>query len=103
MNEYFTPQDLAGLPGMPGSEAGVRRRARAEGWDGRRRAGSKAREYHVSQLPDETRAAISTPQRTVNGHAAISSAARIEIIERMLAVACSELQELKNAIGGRDA
>lgn len=54
---WFTARELAGLPGMPGTERAIQIRAKA-GWQGRKRAGSKAVEYRFMDLPPETQAAI---------------------------------------------
>ena len=56
--EWFTARELAGMPGMPGTEQGVRKKADAESWSGRKRAGTKAIEYPLSALPTETQEAI---------------------------------------------
>ncbi|MGC9741877.1 hypothetical protein JTH53_04585 [Pseudomonas capeferrum] len=54
---WFTARELAGLPGMPGTERAIQIRAKAE-WNGRKRAGSKAIEYCLVDLPPETQAEI---------------------------------------------
>lgn len=54
---YFTARELAGLPGMPGTERAIQIRGKAE-WQGRKRAGSKAVEYCLTDLPAETQTAI---------------------------------------------
>lgn len=58
-NEWFTPQECAGLPGFPTAVANVRNRLNelSDGLNGvkRQRAASKAFEYHVSILPQVTR------------------------------------------------
>ncbi|WP_095157154.1 Mu transposase C-terminal domain-containing protein [Pseudomonas sp. Irchel 3E13] len=54
---WFTARELAGLPGMPGTERAIQIRAKAD-WQGRKRAGSKATEYCLVDLPPETQAAI---------------------------------------------
>ncbi|MCE1113763.1 MULTISPECIES: DNA-binding protein [Pseudomonas] len=54
---WFTARELAGLPGMPGTERAVQIRGKAD-WQGRRRDGSKATEYSLAVLPPETQAAI---------------------------------------------
>lgn len=42
MHSWYTAQELAGLPGMPGTDRNVRLLAERKGWQGQRRAGSKA-------------------------------------------------------------
>lgn len=56
--KWFTAQELAGLPGVPGTVQGLRLAAAREGWEGQRRLGSKAVEYSFSVLPAETQAAL---------------------------------------------
>ncbi|MGE8467193.1 MAG: Mu transposase C-terminal domain-containing protein [Pseudomonas putida] len=54
---WFTARELAGLPGMPGTERAIQIRGKTE-WNGRKRAGSKAIEYCLIDLPAETQAGI---------------------------------------------
>lgn len=58
MRNWYTPQELAGLPDMPATVSGVIRMAKREGWEGQRRLGSKAIEYHIAVLPEATRVAL---------------------------------------------
>lgn len=58
MRNWFTPQELVGVSGMPGTVQGVRKLADRMEWEGRRRSGSKANEYPFAVLPQETQAAI---------------------------------------------
>lgn len=59
MKEWFTTTELAGLPGLPSTDRNVRARAKREQWQSRPRAASGGgREYHISSLPAETRAAL---------------------------------------------
>lgn len=58
MSEWFSPQQLAGLPGLGTTARAIQLRAKREKWGSQRRAGTKATEYHVSSLPQETRAAL---------------------------------------------
>lgn len=58
VQNWFTAKELAGLAGMPGTERGVKKFADREGWEGQRRLGSKALEYHFAVLPAETQDAI---------------------------------------------
>lgn len=58
MRKWFTTQELAGLPGLPGTQQNVLVRAKKEGWEGQRRLGSKAIEYSFAVLPVETQAAL---------------------------------------------
>ncbi|WP_282339425.1 Mu transposase C-terminal domain-containing protein [Pseudomonas sp. PS02288] len=54
---WFTAKELAGLPGMPSSERAIQMRGKAA-WNGRKRPGSKATEYPLTELPEETQAAL---------------------------------------------
>ncbi|MCY1208174.1 Integrase core domain protein [compost metagenome] len=58
MRKWFTAQELAGLPGMPGTDRNVRLMAERRGWEGQRRLGTKAIEYAFAVLPPETQAAL---------------------------------------------
>ncbi|MDU9022137.1 Mu transposase C-terminal domain-containing protein [Pseudomonas corrugata] len=58
MRSFYTLQELAGLPGLPGTVPGIRKFAERMGWEGQRRLGSKAVEYSFSQLPVETQTAL---------------------------------------------
>lgn len=58
MRKWFTAQELAGLPGMPGTVQGLRLAAAREGWEGQRRLGSKAVEYPFAVLPVETQTGL---------------------------------------------
>lgn len=57
--DWFTPKELAGLPGMPATHSAVVRRAKRDEWKSRRRAGrGGGREYAFASLPLETQAAL---------------------------------------------
>ncbi|WP_305831361.1 DNA-binding protein, partial [Pseudomonas aeruginosa] len=58
MSEWFSAQQLAGLPGLGSTDRAIQLRAKREGWTSQRRVGTKAIEYHISALPKETRAAL---------------------------------------------
>lgn len=58
MRSHYTLQELAGLPGLPGTVPGLRKVAERMGWEGQRRLGSKAVEYAFGQLPVETQTAL---------------------------------------------
>lgn len=58
MRDWFTPQELAGIAGMPGTARGVRMFAERANWEGRKRVGTKAIEYAFSSLPLETQSAL---------------------------------------------
>ena len=58
MRKWLTAQELAGLPGLPASERGVKKVAEREGWEGQRRLGSKAVEYSYANLPEAAKAAL---------------------------------------------
>ena len=58
MRNWYTSQELAGLPGLPGSVPGIRKLAARLEWECRKRAASKAVEYPFACLPVETQAAL---------------------------------------------
>ncbi|ERX27558.1 hypothetical protein Q009_04334 [Pseudomonas aeruginosa U2504] len=58
MSSWHVVSELVGLPGIPLTAQGTRKLASREGWQGRRREGTKATEYHISSLPEETRKAL---------------------------------------------
>ncbi|MFF3704865.1 DNA-binding protein [Pseudomonas qingdaonensis] len=58
MRDWYTSQELAGLPGLPGSVPGIRKLAVRLSWECRKRTGSKAIEYPFTCLPTETQAAL---------------------------------------------
>lgn len=53
--EWFTPTELAGLPGLPSTDRNVRTKAQKELWKSQKRTKGKGSEYHISSLPLETR------------------------------------------------
>lgn len=55
---HFSATQLAGLPGMPGTERGVRKMAVREAWPKIKRSAGKGWEYPLSALPAETQAAL---------------------------------------------
>lgn len=58
MRNWYTSQELAGLPGLPGSVPGIRKLAMRLEWECRKRAATKAVEYPFACLPAETQAAL---------------------------------------------
>ncbi|WP_124373163.1 DNA-binding protein [Pseudomonas chlororaphis] len=58
MHNWYSARELAGLPGMPGTERAIQLRAKRERWEGQGRLGSKAIEYRFAALPEETQAAL---------------------------------------------
>jgi len=58
LQRWHSAADLAGLPGMPGTERRVRARAVRESWQSRNRAFGKGREYSFDALPEKTKAAL---------------------------------------------
>ena len=58
-NEWYTPKELAGLPGLPDTVQAVNRRASRDGWECRPRLGrGGGREYALASLPVETQTAL---------------------------------------------
>lgn len=62
MRNWYTAQELAGLPGVPGTARNVKAMADRQGWEGQRRLGTKAIEYAFAVLPPETQAALIAAQ-----------------------------------------
>lgn len=58
MRSWYSARELAGLPGLPGTERAVQLRARRERWEGQQRLGTKAVEYAFAVLPDATQTAL---------------------------------------------
>ena len=59
MKAWYSARELAGLPGMPGTERGIHKRAKRANWPSRpRKARGGGREYAFEALPPETQAAI---------------------------------------------
>lgn len=57
--EWFTAAELAGLPGLPGTDRRTRAMADRQGWAGRKRqARGGGQEYHLSSLPAETQSVL---------------------------------------------
>ncbi len=55
MKEWYSASELAGLPGMPGTDRGVRKSADRDVWTSRKRQGKGGgREYAFSSLPRQT-------------------------------------------------
>lgn len=99
MRNWFTAQELAGLPGMPSTDRGCKLLANRESWASRRRIGSKAREYPARVLPEETRQALSKPTaRKESSTPATEVASRIRCLELLLENMGKELGELKREI-----
>jgi len=59
MLNWLSAQELAGLPGMPGTVQGVNLRAKKQGWEAQLRLGQGGgREYRFAVLPQETQTAL---------------------------------------------
>jgi len=58
MRDWYSSQELAGLPGLPGTVPGIRKLAARLEWECRKRIASKAMEYPFTCLPAETQAAL---------------------------------------------
>lgn len=63
VRDWYAAQDLAGMPGMPGTRQNVIARAKREGWASRPRAGrGGGLEYAFEALPTATRRALQAQQ-----------------------------------------
>lgn len=79
LKEWYSAAELAGLPGMPGTKAGVIYRAKQGGWKSRPRAGrGGGLEYHLVILPDATRNELI---RRIGKELLLSELLRIERLE----------------------
>lgn len=59
MQEWFSLSDIGGLPGLPSSRWGLKKKAIREAWQSRqRKAIGGGLEYHISSLPRETQQAL---------------------------------------------
>lgn len=54
--EWYTASELSEAPGLPNASFSVRRRAEKEEWKSRKKQKGKGLEYHISSLPEQTRA-----------------------------------------------
>ncbi|MEO5336908.1 MAG: Mu transposase C-terminal domain-containing protein [Magnetospirillum sp. WYHS-4] len=75
MKPWWSAAELAGMPGMPGTERGVQLKAGRAGWKSQPRSGrGGGQEYHLTSLPPATREHIMA-QAVSGGVETISSAA----------------------------
>lgn len=58
MNSWHSTQVLAGVNGLPNTEAGIRKKAEKEGWISRSKAEGKGNEYHYDSLPKKAQTAL---------------------------------------------
>ncbi|HOE18891.1 MAG TPA: Mu transposase C-terminal domain-containing protein [Syntrophorhabdaceae bacterium] len=78
MKEDYSAKDLAGLPGMPGTERSINRKAHVEQWPFREvpapgGPGGKRREYHISSLPAATKLHLYSLYHTSNNPTPITN------------------------------
>ena len=63
-DRWYAATDLAGLPGLPGTDRNIRARAERDGWQSRPRVGrGGGNEYSFSSLPPVTQAALLLRER----------------------------------------
>lgn len=97
MRKWFTAQELAGLPGMPGTERGVKKAAERLGWEGQRRLGtSRAVEYPFAWLPEETQAALLTA--SINANAPEAAPAKEQKTALRDAISASRLTDDQRSV-----
>ncbi|MCX7563444.1 Mu transposase C-terminal domain-containing protein [Xanthomonadaceae bacterium XH05] len=58
IERWYSAAELAGLPGLPGTERGVRKMAEREQWPAQRRDKGKGVAYAATSLPPQTQAAL---------------------------------------------
>lgn len=93
---WFTARELAGLPGMPGTERAIQIRGKTE-WNGRKRAGSKATEYCLVDLPAETQAEILARSVAESG-SNVPAVIGAEEVEPLEAEGSSRLNEKQRSV-----
>lgn len=96
MRNWYTAQELAGLPGLPGTARNVKLAAERAGWEGQRRLGSKAIEYAFAVLPKETQAALIAA--SVAAAQPAPAAETLPIIAERDAVSASRLTDEQRAV-----
>jgi putative transposase len=58
LDNWFTAQQIAGLPGLPATDRRIRAKADREGWKRRKRLKGKGFEYHFTTLPAKAQKAL---------------------------------------------
>lgn len=96
MHSWYSARELAGLPGMPGTERAIQIRAKRERWEGQGRLGSKAVEYRFSALPAETQAAIIAASINESAPASLPTP-EVKVTERDL-ISASRLSEDQRSV-----
>ena len=91
MRNWYTAQELAGLPGLPSTAQGVRKAAQRGNWQSQSRPGSKATEYAFASLPPEVQAALIV--KVVGSVQSTSITEQQPIIAERDAVSASHLNE----------
>lgn len=86
MNEWFTPQQLSGISGLPATDRAIQIRAQKEAWLSRPRSAGKGNEYHISSLPAEAQRAL----RISNGKRAAAVARNSETSQAMAATSAQQ-------------
>lgn len=86
MNEWFTPQQLSGISGLPATDRAIQIRAQKEAWLSRPRSAGKGNEYHISSLPAEAQRAL----RISNGKRAAAVARNSETSQVMAAISAQQ-------------
>ncbi|NII74244.1 transposase InsO family protein [Dyella sp. SG562] len=63
LDRWYTAAELAGLPGLPGTERGINKAGEREGWARRQREQGKGWQYSFRALPSQAQAAILLRER----------------------------------------
>lgn len=95
MRNWYSAQELAGQPGLPGTTRAIQIRAQREGWEGQRRLGSKAIEYAFAVLPEATQAALIAASVADEPKPEVASLPKV--VERD-AVSASRLTDLQRSV-----
>lgn len=57
--KWFNSKEIAGLPGVPGTQQNVKLKARRENWEKQKRSGlGGGNEYNINSLPKVTQKAL---------------------------------------------
>jgi putative transposase len=62
--EWFSPSEIRGLPGMPGTDRGVRKHGQLRGWKKSEPNKNGSYKFHISSLPEEVRTVLHASECT---------------------------------------
>lgn len=85
LGEWFTAQQLAGMPGLPGTYSAVIRTAKKNLWPNRSKERGKGLEYPYSALPEATRMHIDRLRMALAGAAGRGATRNVAVATRNVA------------------